>query len=117
MLSRLERVLQSTGLRIIVETNSADAAKPKQYGVHRLSRDHIFQLYVYVRSQNEFDDLSRTTEGVLHPVVGDHLDEPATIQGHRYRFLTVDLAASAAAIRASLLSVASAHRLDTLQSS
>jgi 5-methylcytosine-specific restriction enzyme subunit McrC len=99
------------------QDESADALKPNQYGVQRLSRDHIFQLYAYVRSQNEFDDLSRTTEGVLDPVVGDHLDESATIQGHWYRFLTVELAASAAAIRASLLSVASAHRLDVIRSS
>jgi 5-methylcytosine-specific restriction enzyme subunit McrC len=118
MLRRRERVLQSTGRRIIVKTKFVDALKPNQYGVQRLSRDHIFQLYAYVRSQNEFDDLSRTTEGVLlYPVVGDHLDESATIQGHRYRFLTVDLAASAPVIWASLLSFASAHRLDTLQSS
>jgi 5-methylcytosine-specific restriction enzyme subunit McrC len=111
-------VLQSTGRRIIVETKFADALKPNQYGVQRLSRDHIFQLYAYVQSQNEFDALSRTTEGVLlYPVVGDHLDESATIQGHRYRFLTVDLAASAAAIRARLLSVVSAHQFDMLQSS
>ncbi len=85
--------------------------------MQRLSRDHIFQLYAYVRSQNEFDDPSRTTEVVLHPVVGDHLYESATIQGHSYRLLTVDLAASAAAIRASLLSIVSAHRLDMIQSS
>ena len=111
-------MLQSTGRRIIVETKFADALKPNQYGAQRLSRDHIFQLYAYVQSQNEFDDLSRTTEGVLlYPVVGDRLDESATIQGHLYRFLTVDLAASAAAIRASLLSVVSARQLDIIQSS
>ncbi len=111
-------MLQSTGRRIIVETKFADALKPNQYGVQRLSRDHIFQLYAYVQSQHEVDALSRTTEGVLlYPVVGDHLDEAATIQGHRYRFLTVDLAADASAIRASLLSVVSAHRLDIIQSS
>jgi 5-methylcytosine-specific restriction enzyme subunit McrC len=98
--------LQTAARRIIVETKFADALKPNQYGDPRLSRNHIFQLYAYVQSQHEHDHLSRTAEGVLlYPVVGRHLDESATIQGHRYRFLTVDLAGSMADIRATLLSV------------
>lgn len=91
---------------IIVETKFADALKPNQYGLARLAREHIFQLYAYIQSQNEVDDLAAVAEGVLlYPVVGQHLDESATIQGHRYRFLTVDLAASSGEIRDTLLSV------------
>ena len=103
---KTDTLLQSANRRIVVETKFADALKPNQYGVQRLSRDHIFQLYAYVQSQHEVDDLSQAAEGVLlYPVVGQHLNEPATIQGHRYRFLTVDLGGTAAAIRATLLSV------------
>ena len=99
-------LLQTATRRIVVETKFADALKPNQYGLPRLSRDHIFQLYAYVQSQHDVDELSRATEGVLlYPAVGQHLDESATIQGHRYRFLTVDLGGSAAAIREALLSV------------
>jgi 5-methylcytosine-specific restriction enzyme subunit McrC len=99
-------LLQTSARRIIVETKFADALKPNQYGLLKLSRNHIFQLYAYVQSQHELDELSPTAEGILlYPVVGQHLDESAMIQGHRYRFLTVDLGASADTIRATLLSV------------
>lgn len=106
---KTDTLLQSAARRIVVETKFADALKPNQYGVQKLARDHIFQLYAYVQSQHEFDDLSETAEGVLlYPVVGQRLDESATIQRHRYRFLTVDLGGAAGAIRATLLSVVSA---------
>lgn len=103
---KTDTLLESPSRRIIVETKFADALKPNQFGAATLSRDHVFQLYAYVQSQHGKDALSTTAEGVLlYPVVGQHLDESATIQGHRYRFLTVDLAGSAAAIRETLLSV------------
>lgn len=98
-------LLQSATRRIIVETKFADALKPNQYGDVKLSRNHIFQLYAYVQSQHDTSHLARSTEGVLlYPVVGQHLDESALIQGHRYRFLTVDLSASAQVIRTTLMS-------------
>lgn len=101
-------LLQTRARRIIVETKFADALKPNQFDALRLSRNHIFQLYAYVQSQHERDELSATAEGVLlYPVVRQHLDEAAIIQGHRYRFKTVELGESASEIRASLLSVAS----------
>lgn len=93
--------------RIIIETKFADALKPGQYGGDpRLNRNHVFQLYAYVQSQDCRDSLGATAEGVLlYPTVGKHLDESATIQGHRYRFMTVDLTATAVYIRARLLDV------------
>ncbi|MFV8053889.1 5-methylcytosine-specific restriction endonuclease system specificity protein McrC [Mycobacterium sp. 48b] len=103
---KTDTLLETADRRIIVETKFADSLRPNQYGLTRLSRDHIFQLYAYVQSQHDHDELSRTSEGVLlYPVVGQQLDESATIQEHRYRFLTVDLAASASHIRKTLLRV------------
>lgn len=103
---KIDTLLQTAGRRIIIETKFADALQPNQYGGQRLSRDYLFQLYAYVQSQHGRDELSATAEGVLlYPTVSDQLDESATIQGHRYRFLTVDLAGSARDIRAALLSV------------
>lgn len=110
---KTDTLLQSATRRIIVETTFADAVKPNQYGLPKLSRDHIYQLYAYVQSQHGHDHLSRTTEGILlYPVVGQRLDESATIQSHRYRFLTVDLGGSAAEIRATLLSVPNSASVD-----
>ncbi len=103
---KTDTLLESSNRRIIVETKFADALKPNQYGLPKLSRDHIFQLYAYVQSQHGRDQLSLDTEGaLLYPVVRQHLSESATIQGHRYRFLTVDLAGDASDIRAELMNV------------
>lgn len=99
-------VLETSDHRVIIETKFADALKPNQYDSVKLSRNHIFQLYAYVQSQHERDHLSSTAEGVLlYPVVGQHLCQAATIQGHRYRFMTVDLGSSAASIRDALLRI------------
>ncbi|MGC5256049.1 5-methylcytosine-specific restriction endonuclease system specificity protein McrC [Gordonia sp. DT218] len=103
---KTDTLLETTSRRIIIETKFADALKPNQYGAVKLSRDHIFQLYAYVQSQHGQDELSRSAEGVLlYPVVVQQLDESAIVQGHRYRFLAVDLGGSAAQIRETLLSV------------
>lgn len=48
----------------------------------------------------------------MHPSVGRHVDEAATIQGHRIRFATVDLAADSMAIRRRLLAVVGAEEPD-----
>ena len=42
---------------------------------------------------------------LLHPSIGEMVDESVTIQGHAIRFATVDLAAESVAIRGQLLGV------------
>lgn len=103
--------LERTDRRIIIETKFADALKPGQYGDVRLNRDHVFQLYAYVQSQEDRDELGARAEGILlYPTVGRDLDESAMIQGHRYRFMTVDLAAGTKEIRERLLRVVERSR-------
>jgi 5-methylcytosine-specific restriction enzyme subunit McrC len=105
---RTDIELERAGRRIIVETKFATPLKPGQFGALMLDRDHIFQLYAYVQSQHDNDDVASRAEGVLlYPVVDRYLDESATIQGHRYRIMTVDLAATAGDIRRRLLDVIS----------
>ena len=104
MLPTMRTDIEREGRRIIVETKFADALKPGFHGTRRLDRSHVFQLYAYVQSQSVHDELGRPAEGVLlYPTVGHHFDESAVVQGHRFRFVTVDLAASAGKIRARLL--------------
>lgn len=103
---RTDTILETSNRRIIVETKFADALKPGRHGTVKLSRDHVFQLYAYVQSQSNHDELAATAEGVLlYPVVAQSIDETVSIQGHRYRFLTVDLAGTAESIRCRLLDV------------
>jgi 5-methylcytosine-specific restriction enzyme subunit McrC len=54
--------------------------------------------------------LQRRAEGVLlHPSVGKAVDDSATIQDHRIRFMTVDLTGNTSAIRSELLKVFEPH--------
>lgn len=104
---RTDTILESPDRRIVIETKFADALKPNQFGTPKLSRDHMFQVYAYVQSQSGRDALAATAEGLLlYPVVGGDVDEFVVISGHRYRFMTVDLAGTARSIRQRLLSFA-----------
>ena len=81
------------------------------HGWHRdetLRNGYLYQIYAYLRSQVDGGDpFADRAEGVLlHPTVGRDVCETAVIQGHRIRFMTVDLARDAAKMRAELLRVA-----------
>ncbi len=47
---------------------------------------------------------------LLHPAIGENVDEFATIQDHLMRFVTVDLAQPAAGIRTQLLDLVGAKQ-------
>lgn len=55
---------------------------------------HIYQMYAYLRSQEKHDDESSLTSSglLLYPSTGKEFDESCTIQRHRIRFATVNLA-------------------------
>jgi len=97
--------------RLVIDTKFTHILSPAQYGDEKLRSGYLYQMYAYLRSQESADDpLSQNASGLLlHPSVGRHVDEAATIQGHRIRFATVDLAAEGPAIRERLLSLAGAH--------
>ncbi|MET9327985.1 5-methylcytosine-specific restriction system specificity protein McrC [Tsukamurella sp. NPDC003166] len=107
---KIDTFVENPDRRIVVETKFTDALRDGGHGP-RLKRDHLFQLYAYVQSQHGVDDLSRRTEGVLlYPTIGIDIDESATIQGHRYRYLSVDLAGSTTDIRSRLADVVTGDR-------
>jgi len=79
-------------------------------GWHReetLRSGYVYQIYAYLRSQEgNGDPLAETASGLLlHPSVGDMVNEAVVIQNHEIRFATVDLGATAKEIRAQLLQV------------
>ena len=98
---------QTSGRRIVIDTKFTSILKPGRYRDETLSSGHLYQVYAYLRSQvGQGDSSADRAEGLLlHPSVGESVDETAVIQGHRIRFLTVDLTADASAIRAGLLRV------------
>ena len=79
--------------RIIIDTKFSTILKSGQFRSETLHSGYLYQLYTYLRSQERRDDpLSLASEGVLlHPSTGVDIDEFVVVQGHRMRFLTVDL--------------------------
>lgn len=93
------------GQRFVIDTKFTSIIKSGFYGKERLSSDYVYQIYAYLRSQEgRGDPLADSATGImLHPAVGQSINESATIQGHKIQFVTVDLSAMSAQFRATLL--------------
>lgn len=91
--------------RLIIDTKFTAVIKPGYYRELTVNQNYLYQIYAYVRSQvsNE-DPLSQNASGLLlHAAIDEDVDEVVSIQGHCFRFATVNLAASSATIRTQLL--------------
>ena len=94
-----------TGQRIIIDTKFNSILIRGWYRDESLRSHYLYQIYSYVMSQqSDYDPLSKDAEGLLlHPAVHKRIDESVVIQGHKFRFATVDLGADAPMIRRQLL--------------
>jgi 5-methylcytosine-specific restriction enzyme subunit McrC len=104
----------ATETRIIIDTKFTSILTGGWYRDESIRSGYLYQIYAYLRSQSgKGDRLADCAQGVLlHPSMGHPVDESVVIQGHRIRFATVDLASSAAEIRAQLLRLCDSLRLD-----
>lgn len=95
----------SSGQRIVIDTKFTSIVTSGWYREETLRSGYVYQIYAYLRSQvGRGDSLADHASGLLlHPSVGEAVDETVVIQGHGIRFATVDLTASAAEIRLKLL--------------
>jgi 5-methylcytosine-specific restriction enzyme subunit McrC len=93
----------ASGRRVIVETKFTDALVDRA-GKTTVATGYLYQLYAYLASQTgRGSESSDTAAGVLLFVkTADRglFDSEVIIQGHRIRFLSVDLTGSPADIRA-----------------
>ena len=107
MKTDLDLVNRSNGQRIILDTKFNEILIENRFKQLKFHSQYIFQIYSYIKSQNETRDSSiHQVDGLLlHPSVGQTIDEYAVIQGHRLRFRTVDLTQSSTAIQEELLSI------------
>jgi 5-methylcytosine-specific restriction enzyme subunit McrC len=96
-----------SGRRIVIDTKFTSIITSGWYREATLRSGYIYQIYAYLRSQvGRGDALADFASGLLlHPSMGDAVDETVIIQGHGIRFATVDLAAAARDIRSQLLSL------------
>lgn len=93
--------------RIVIDTKFTSIVVRGWYRDETLRSTYIYQIYTYLRSQeDDSDPLSCYASGLLlHPSIDGMTDETVAIQGHAIRFATVDLAAPAREIRSQLLRV------------
>ena len=94
-----------TGRRIVIDTKFTSVLTPGWYREKSLRSGYLYQMYAYLRSQvGQGDPSADRAEGLLlHPSIGESIDEAVVIQGHRIRFMTVDLTATSSAIRNELM--------------
>jgi 5-methylcytosine-specific restriction enzyme subunit McrC len=86
--------------RIVLDTKFTSPLTPRRHGGESFKSANLYQIYSYLRSQaGHGDPLGDNAEGVLlYPSLDRDLDESVTIQGHRIRFVTVNLASKASII-------------------
>lgn len=96
-----------TGRVIVLDTKfTASSLTSGQWGTIRFNRDHLFQIYAYLRSQDGTSRERRFATGILlYPAVNHDLSETVEIQGHEIRWETVDLAQAWRKIEEDLLSI------------
>ncbi|MFT6909550.1 MAG: 5-methylcytosine-specific restriction enzyme subunit McrC [Oleiphilaceae bacterium] len=106
---KLDILLENLSLsrRVIIDTKFTSITKNAQFGGESYKSDYIYQLFAYLRSQEQLSDsLSIKTEGMLlHPSMGVKHRESVMIQGHKLRFYTVDLSQSSTDIKNELLTL------------
>ncbi|WP_244553498.1 5-methylcytosine-specific restriction endonuclease system specificity protein McrC [Nitrobacter vulgaris] len=97
----------SAGRRIVIDTKFTGIFAKTAYREAVLKSGYIYQIFAYLRTQEkDGDPLSNKAEGILlHPVIDADVDESVTIQGHRIRFMTVNLARPSTEILARLRSL------------
>jgi 5-methylcytosine-specific restriction enzyme subunit McrC len=93
--------------RIVIDTKFTSIFTSTEYRAALLKSAYLYQIYAYLRSQEGTGErLIENAEGiVLHPTIDADVDEAVTIQGHRIRFVTVNLMRPSAEILARLRSL------------
>ncbi len=101
-------VSPKTGKVTILDTKftSGSLVQP-QYGGLRLASSHLYQMYAYLRTQEEVSYNHRSARGILlYPQAEHTVHERIKIQGHWIWFETVDLSARWEQIEERLLALA-----------
>jgi len=91
--------------KIIIDTKFNSLLAKGWYRDETIRSAYLYQMYAYLMSQNNNDNILDTTAAglLLHPALNSTIDETVIIQGHPIRFATVDLTASSSEISNRLL--------------
>ena len=79
--------------RLIIDTKYyRDALTSNRGGALKFKTENLYQIYAYLRTQEEEGDNYRNARGMLlYPTVDYELDERMDIQGHEIRVSTINL--------------------------
>jgi len=93
--------------RIIIDTKFNSLITKGWHRDNTIRSGYLYQIYSYIRSQEDknFPATLNSTGMLLHPTIEDEFNESVTIQGHKIRFCTVNLASTPIEIRQQLLSL------------
>jgi 5-methylcytosine-specific restriction enzyme subunit McrC len=81
------------------------------FGGPKFKADNLYQMYAYLRTQEDRGPRFRDAEGMLlYPTTQQELDEAMEVQGHRIRIATVNLGANWESIEARLHELVSGWR-------
>ena len=102
---------KEVGHRTVIDTKFNAVVTRGWYRDETLRSGYLYQMYAYLRSQEGSEDLlNDTTSGLLlHPSVGEDVNEYFVMQNHKIQFATVDLGATALEIREQLLNIIGAY--------
>jgi 5-methylcytosine-specific restriction enzyme subunit McrC len=98
---------RTTGRMIVLDTKfTAKVLTPGPWNTPRFRREHLFQIYAYLRSQEHRSVAFQDATGILlYPTVDHAIHERVEVQGHVIRWETVNLADPWQAIEARLLEI------------
>lgn len=106
---RPDLVLQHklTGHIVVLDTKfTAKLLATGQWGKETFNRNHLFQIYAYLKSQELRSPHHANSTGILlYPAVKARLSMATVIQGHAIRWETVDLASPWEEIEKELLAI------------
>jgi 5-methylcytosine-specific restriction enzyme subunit McrC len=96
-----------TGRVLIMDTKfTAGSLVENRWGKPIYDSSHLYQLYAYLRSQDQVSDEYRRAQGILlYPAVQSRLAERVELQGHIIRIESVDLAAAWEEVERQLLNL------------
>ncbi len=97
---------RQTGQATIIDTKFNKILVHNRFGGEKFRSSYIYQIYAYLRSQEE-NGFSIFQRGVLlHPSVGKEISNKVRIQGYLLEFQTIDLTGMAKEIKARLIELA-----------
>ena len=95
-----------TGQATIIDTKFNNVLVSNRFGKEKFRNEYLYQIYTYLRSQEENGYPVFQRGILLHPSVGIDISEKVKIQGYGLEFQTIDLTASAIEVKARLKELA-----------